>query len=237
MNVAEVFVSLQGEGPYAGAPTVFVRFAGCNRACRYCDTVRWRSVNGARALSPHTVAATARDLVQRTRAEFIALTGGEPTVQSDLVYFLTLLRDCPARVYLETNASKPARVEACCRTGVVEVLAVNLKFPADDRYHRGTVDGAIRCGRIAARYGVEWFLKMVVTRKCLCDRTVASAARAVQYSGARTVILQPVTLRGMNAGAHRDLLIATGKLLRALRPVTQCVLVVPQLHRTVARLR
>ena len=38
MNIKEIFFSYQAEGPYIGCPTVFVRFAGCNLSCCYCDT-------------------------------------------------------------------------------------------------------------------------------------------------------------------------------------------------------
>ena len=37
-KVNEIFYSLQGEGYYTGTPAVFLRFAGCNRRCAFCDT-------------------------------------------------------------------------------------------------------------------------------------------------------------------------------------------------------
>lgn len=38
MKVIEIFKSIDGEGKRAGLPTTFVRLAGCNLRCRYCDT-------------------------------------------------------------------------------------------------------------------------------------------------------------------------------------------------------
>ena len=38
MRINEIFYSLQGEGYFTGTPAVFVRFAGCNLRCPFCDT-------------------------------------------------------------------------------------------------------------------------------------------------------------------------------------------------------
>ena len=38
LGLAEIFYSVQGEGTWTGTPAVFVRLAGCNLACTFCDT-------------------------------------------------------------------------------------------------------------------------------------------------------------------------------------------------------
>ncbi|MBN1948153.1 MAG: 7-carboxy-7-deazaguanine synthase QueE, partial [Candidatus Cloacimonetes bacterium] len=38
INLCEIFCSIQGETTYAGYPCIFIRLAGCNLRCRYCDT-------------------------------------------------------------------------------------------------------------------------------------------------------------------------------------------------------
>ena len=37
-EVQEIFLTIQGEGPYAGTPAIFIRLGGCNLACNFCDT-------------------------------------------------------------------------------------------------------------------------------------------------------------------------------------------------------
>ena len=73
--LVEIFESLQGEGRNTGRPCVFVRFAGCNLSCPWCDTdVSCR------------FSATLGDLVGEIasfRAKSVVLTGGEPTLVED----------------------------------------------------------------------------------------------------------------------------------------------------------
>ncbi len=76
--VQEVFYTLQGEGPFAGQPAVFVRLAGCNLSCFWCDT-EFESSTWRPDLD-ELIAA-----VEKVRPEFcqlIVLTGGEPFRQN-----------------------------------------------------------------------------------------------------------------------------------------------------------
>lgn len=82
-RVQSVFHTIQGEGPYAGVPAVFVRLAGCNLRCFFCDTdfeSGWHNVMDTEGLV---------DLIERinSSAKLIVVTGGEPFLQ-DLSYFI-----------------------------------------------------------------------------------------------------------------------------------------------------
>ena len=73
-KLVEMFYSIQGEGINMGMPMLFIRFAGCNLGCEYCDTP-WRNT--------HTTIAH-DSLVQQIRehkAIYVVFTGGEPCLQ------------------------------------------------------------------------------------------------------------------------------------------------------------
>lgn len=96
-RVQEVFLSIQGEGIYAGRREVFVRFLGCNMKCIFCDVERERE-------APYYIPLS---LLQRIKEEgkgtkWLSLTGGEPLLRKDfLEEFLPLIKKEGWRINLE----------------------------------------------------------------------------------------------------------------------------------------
>lgn len=72
--VQEVFRTIQGEGPLAGRPAVFIRLAGCNLACKFCDT----EFESGRMQFEDDVASEARELAEGWPRPLFVVTGGEP---------------------------------------------------------------------------------------------------------------------------------------------------------------
>lgn len=98
LPINEIFYSLQGEGGQSGTPMVFVRFAGCNLNCSYCDT----DFAAAQMLSPEEILRA----VAAFPSKELLWTGGEPTL------FLTdaLVAFFKAKGYrqsIETNGTRP----------------------------------------------------------------------------------------------------------------------------------
>lgn len=104
-EVAEAFVSINGEGTKAGQLAVFIRFRGCNLACSYCDTV-WANSEAAPSLL-----MTAEDIyryIRESGVKNVTLTGGEPLKQKNIDELLLLLgKDDKLFVEVETNGSIP----------------------------------------------------------------------------------------------------------------------------------
>ncbi|MFQ5479693.1 MAG: 7-carboxy-7-deazaguanine synthase QueE [Thermodesulfobacteriota bacterium] len=129
MLINEIFFSLQGESTFTGLPCVFVRLAGCNLECSWCDTAYARTEEGAVDKSVDEVV----EEVEKFPRGLIEISGGEPLLQSDTAAFAGRLLDSFDTVLLETNGSIDiSRVP----DGVVRV--VDVKCPssgASDSFH------------------------------------------------------------------------------------------------------
>jgi 7-carboxy-7-deazaguanine synthase len=102
-NIAEKFVSINGEGKLAGQLAVFIRFTKCNLNCSYCDT-KWANSDDA----PFET-MTEDDIykyIKQTGVKNITLTGGEPLIQPDIEVLLKKLSaDTSVHAEIETNGS------------------------------------------------------------------------------------------------------------------------------------
>ena len=102
LRIAEVFASVQGEGLRQGEPTLFVRLAGCNLRCAFCDTKdAWK---GGTLRTREAVVAEVRRLRLDCPAAWACLTGGEPLLQ-DISGLVRDLRKEGLKVQVETNGT------------------------------------------------------------------------------------------------------------------------------------
>lgn len=107
--VSEIFgPTIQGEGPYAGQPTSFLRLGACNLNCSWCDTkYTWDSglYDLTRELRPVATNDVAQ-LVLQIDTPNVVVTGGEPALQADeLARLAVRLRAAERSVHLETSGS------------------------------------------------------------------------------------------------------------------------------------
>jgi len=103
LKVIEVFASVQGEGLRQGEPTVFVRLAGCDRRCSFCDTkYAWE---GGREWTLPQILDKVRRVGQGVPGRWVCLTGGEPFMQ-DVRGLISLLKKGGRQVQIETNGTR-----------------------------------------------------------------------------------------------------------------------------------
>lgn len=75
-KINEIFRSVQAEGANAGRSAVFVRFAGCNLKCKFCDTAHEPYVEMTKA----EIEAKIDELSDSDSSVLVVFTGGEPTL-------------------------------------------------------------------------------------------------------------------------------------------------------------
>ncbi|GAB4373264.1 MAG: 7-carboxy-7-deazaguanine synthase QueE [Deltaproteobacteria bacterium] len=99
--VSEIFASIQGETSYAGLPFSFVRLAGCNLRCRWCDTpYAWEG--GEEFPLEEVVRRVSLFGIPR-----VTVTGGEPLLQPEAFSLVSTLADRGETVLVETNGTIP----------------------------------------------------------------------------------------------------------------------------------
>lgn len=141
LNIIEVFSSIQGEGPYVGYRQIFVRLAGCNLNCFYCDTdisqgmlpmAQIEQQAGQRIFleekNPLTIQKLADYINELLKAPHhsISLTGGEPLCQAaSLTKFLPLIK---GKFFLETNGILVR--ELAMLLPMIDIISMDIKLPS-----------------------------------------------------------------------------------------------------------
>lgn len=98
LPLMEQFYSVQGEGYYCGRPAVFIRLAGCDVGCVWCDVKESWDAN-----EHETIPVT--DIIKavvETKCKFVVITGGEPAMY-DLEFLTNELREVGCEIAIETS--------------------------------------------------------------------------------------------------------------------------------------
>lgn len=130
MRVVERLVTLCGETHLAGTPCALIRFAGCDLACRWCDTTPSQNADAGRDLSVEALLAW----VKKTGMRLVMLTGGEPLLQQDLSRLASLLATT-CTVLVETSGAHDIRALA-----PPVIRSVDVKCPGSGQSTRNLWD-------------------------------------------------------------------------------------------------
>ena len=244
INLVEIFSSIQGEGLFVGCRQVFVRLAGCNLSCRYCDTrdsfavpaaARVENEAGSRVFEsiPNPVAAAELyDAVAnlcRSPHHSISLTGGEPLLQPKAVAALSPLRKKGVKLYLETNGTLPTALAQVIQQ--IDIVSMDFKLPSElpenQAYWQEHADFLkVACQR-------EVFVKIVLSGRTSPSELEQAIALICDIDPAIPLILQPVTpVNGVTPVVPEQVLRWQELALARLRNVR----VIPQTHKLMGQL-
>ena len=232
-NIIEIFSSIQGEGSYIGYRQIFIRFAGCNLSCDYCDTPFHaqefcniqKTESSEKLKNPVSVEQLLEEIAgfNEIPHHCISLTGGEPLLHTDfLLKFLPDFRkNFPkTKVYLETNGTLFEELEKII--DYIDIISMDLKlksstgvdFPFEK--HKKFIE-------IARNKNVEIFAKAVITSK-ISGEEIDELSDFIKIP----LILQPVSSFNKELLlSARNILEIQEKFLKKLGDVR----VIPQVHK------
>lgn len=129
LKAREMFDSIQGEGIHAGIPMTFIRLAGCNLRCAWCDTKYAQESD-----SPESFLISPSAIRRGGHKDWMCITGGEPLLQEDDLTALVINESLQGRkVEIETNGSILPPIWAFSKIDDAPVIAswvVDIKLPS-----------------------------------------------------------------------------------------------------------
>ncbi|MDD8031545.1 MAG: 7-carboxy-7-deazaguanine synthase QueE [Acidobacteriota bacterium] len=103
LKISEIFFSAEGEGLRQGEPAIFVRLAGCNLRCDFCDTkYAW---NDGREMPLSLILSKITTLGDKYKTRWVSLTGGEPLLQ-EIRPLVSQLKKAGFKIKIETNGTQ-----------------------------------------------------------------------------------------------------------------------------------
>jgi len=127
MHLIELYKSVQGESSFAGLPCIFVRFAGCNLRCAWCDSEY--TFSGGQPFTQSEVIARIEALAPCKLVEF---TGGEPMLQArELLPLMDVLLARGYTLMMETSGERPLALVPKAVHKIVDVKCPGAGSAAD----------------------------------------------------------------------------------------------------------
>jgi organic radical activating enzyme len=219
VKIAEIFASIQGEGLYAGQKQIFVRFAGCNLRCSYCDEPAARC--GGKYVTLAAVKRVIKKLASGEKIRAVSFTGGEPLLQPEALAELALYAaGLNLRTHLETNGV--CHKELVGIAPLINVAAADIKLP-------GVAGRPLwkEHEKFLSLVPKKVFVKVVVTSATPLTEFRKAAELAASVCARMPFFIQPVTPVGILTPPDRRQL---DIFYRAAASKLEDVRIMPQLH-------
>lgn len=188
--IIEIFSSFQGEGVLIGQRQIFVRFAGCNLNCAYCDTKNSISKKEGTLMTPEEVVSKIESILTPD-CHTISFTGGEPSLYPEFINEVSKLTDLD--IMLETNGTLPANIGLIDNLDIVS-LDIKLKEQFDGDFKEDIFLNEIKSLNLLIINSINVYCKVVIlpsTRIKSFKEVVEKLSQNISSKSNLKIIIQP----------------------------------------------
>jgi len=180
---------------FPGCPAAIVFTQGCNFRCRYC--------HNPELVYPHMFGEPVSEeevhafLVRRQGTlEGVVVSGGEPTLQPDLIPFMQQLKDLGYKTKLDTNGSRPEVLQELIDKKLVDFIAMDIKAPFDKYALITGVDANAnilrRSMELIRQSGLAYEFRTTYDKEVLTDDDIAAVLQLTEGKNFRVQECLPV---------------------------------------------
>ena len=188
--IIEIFSSFQGEGLLIGERQIFVRFAGCNLNCNYCDTNNSKSSKSGTPMTPQEVSEEIQKLLTPD-CKAISFTGGEPSLYPEFIDEVS--KNFDLDVMLETNGTLPNNIDSIKR---LDMVSLDIKLPEhfDGEFDENIFLNEIKSLNLLIKKSINVYCKVVIlpsTKIKSFKGVVEKLSESISNKSNLKIIIQP----------------------------------------------
>ncbi|WP_299522189.1 7-carboxy-7-deazaguanine synthase QueE [uncultured Methanobrevibacter sp.] len=188
--IIEIFSSFQGEGLFIGQRQIFVRFAGCNLNCNYCDTQNSKSENSGKLMTVEEV-VTAIENIRTPDCHVISFTGGEPSLYPEFINEVASKTDL--KILLETNGTLPEKISDIKK---LDIVSLDIKLPEhfNNDFDEEVFFNEIKSVNLLMARSIMLYCKVVVlpsTKINLIQEVMEKLSNNISNKNKLQIIIQP----------------------------------------------
>ena len=188
--IIEIFSSFQGEGLLIGERQIFVRFAGCNLDCNYCDTKNSKSESSGKLMSVEEVCSEIEKIITPD-CKTVSFTGGEPSLYPEFISEVS--KNLNLKIMLETNGTLPENIDLIEKLDIVS-LDIKLSEHFNNDFDNKIFENEIKSLNLLISKSICVYCKIVIlpsTKIKSFEEVVEKLSENISNKSNLKIIIQP----------------------------------------------